>query len=63
MYAKLAYDQLIGLKPHETCTGLTDFDMPDKSQLIEYAFDSGLDSVIQETLLKKQISVVLHSDK
>ncbi len=33
-----------------------------KSQLIEFALDSGLGSVIPETLLKKQISVVLHGD-
>ncbi|KZX59800.1 helix-turn-helix transcriptional regulator [Vibrio sp. HI00D65] len=38
------------------------FDARSKSQLIEYALDSGLGSVIPETLLKKQISVVLHSD-
>ncbi|WP_086050474.1 PAS domain-containing protein [Vibrio syngnathi] len=38
------------------------FDARSKSQLIGYALDSGLGSMIPETLLKKQISVVLHSD-
>ena len=37
VYANLAYNQLIGLKPNETCTGLTDFDMP--SQTTECAQD------------------------
>lgn len=38
------------------------FQATSKHQLIEYALDSGYGSVIPETLLKKQISVVLHND-
>ncbi|MDN3616235.1 PAS domain-containing protein [Vibrio gallaecicus] len=40
----------------------TKFNATSKNQLTDYALDSGLGSVIPETLLKKQISVVLHSD-
>ncbi|MFM2581591.1 MULTISPECIES: helix-turn-helix transcriptional regulator [Vibrio] len=38
------------------------FDANSKSQLIEFALDSGLGSVIPESLLNRQISVVLHSE-
>jgi len=38
------------------------FQATSKHQLIEYALDSGYGSVIPETLLKKQISVVLHNE-
>ncbi|NOH95903.1 helix-turn-helix transcriptional regulator [Vibrio sp. 99-70-13A1] len=40
----------------------TKFNATSKNQLTDFALDSGLGSVIPETLLKKQISVVLHSD-
>ncbi|MGF1752641.1 helix-turn-helix transcriptional regulator [Vibrio makurazakiensis] len=38
------------------------FQATSKHQLIEFALDSGYGSVIPKTLLKKQVSVVLHSD-